>query len=134
MSDSDDAYGSLEAIRKKVEKNVAETQDTKQLIDLLARVSPGTIYDKIAIENAKATVRPQLEAQIRNKVALIFAWAFVVLMVGVVSYVILWALLASPRAGCSEETFKQLAAILQGTFLPVLTLVLGYFFSSKSSS
>ena len=47
----------------------------------------------------------------------------------VLLYIILRTLF--PPYSCTEDTNRQLITLLQGTFLPVLTLVLGYFFGSK---
>lgn len=125
---------SQDEIRKRATDNLSNAPKKEELTEFIGMTI--AIYDQIQRENAKNAVRQeiekQLEAEIRTKVAMIFTWAFVLLVGSVLLYMILSTLL--PEYGCSEDTPRQLVSILQGTFLPVLTLVLGYFFGSKPSS
>lgn len=125
---------SQDEIRKRATTNLSNVPRKEELTEFIGRTI--AIYDQIQRENAKSAVRPeierQLEAEIRTKVAMIFTWSFVLLVGSVLLYMISSTFL--PEYGCTEDTPRQLIGILQGTFLPVLTLVLGYFFGSKPSS
>ena len=125
-------------IRKRVEEKRKQAPDIEKFTELIGRSI--AFYEReseqIQRENTEKTIRPEiereLEAAIRNRVALIFTWAFVLLLGMVLLYIILRTLF--PPYSCTEDTNRQLITILQGTFLPVLTLVLGYFFGSKTRS
>lgn len=72
----------------------------------------------------------RLQADDRSHIAKVIIWAFVILMAVVVVAIIVGVALYSDWNKISEPA-KFLMAILSSVMLPVVTLVIGYYFGSK---
>jgi len=86
--------------------------------------------EKTAEEGKTALQAANMRAGDRSYIAKLIVWSFVVLMACVVWAIILGALF-HPDWDKFAEPAKLLMTILSSVMLPVVTLVIGYYFGSE---
>jgi len=87
--------------------------------------------DAEAVEQAEADIKRQ-KAQDQSRIALIVIWTFVLAIMGIFMFV-----LGSIAVASGSTAWKDPAEFLSGAvssvLLPIVTLVLGYYFGKEKS-